>query len=110
MRVLVVLALLSGAVLAVCFSGPAATPSPAETAQSADASSPCRAPLTEMLWPFALMVGYISIDLKRQLQRRGFPSSKRNETFSDLVSLGDAAPPPARRRSGRDGPSDGHTR
>ena len=62
-----------------------------------------------MLWPVALMVGYISIDLKRQLQRRGSPSSKRSETFSDLVSLGDAAPPAADRQNGRDGPSDRHT-
>ena len=110
MRVLVVLALLSGALPAVCLGSSAATPGPAESALSADASPPCHAPLPVMLWPFALMVGYISIDLKRQLRRRGSRSSKRSETFSDLVSLRDVAAPTACEPPGRDGPSDRHAR
>ena len=36
--------------------------------------------------PAFLVVGYISLDLKRQLRRRGYPSADRRATFSDLVA------------------------
>jgi len=104
MRVLVVLALSSGAVLAMCLSCPAATPGMAQEAQPAGINTPSDF-LTDLLWPFALMVGYISIDLKRQLQRRGSPSSKRHEAFSDLISLGHA-PPAGNAPTRRDGRSE----
>ena len=38
-------------------------------------------------WPFLLSVGYISMSLKKQLRRRGYPTSDRTASFADLISL-----------------------
>lgn len=38
-------------------------------------------------WPLLLSVGYISMSLKKQLRRRGYPTARRSETFADLISL-----------------------
>jgi len=39
-------------------------------------------------WFVLPMLGYISMELKRQVRRRGFLSGDRAKTFSDLISLG----------------------
>jgi len=38
-------------------------------------------------WTFLLAVGYISMSLKKQLRRRGYPTCDRTATFADLISL-----------------------
>ena len=38
-------------------------------------------------WPLMLTVGYISMALKKQLRRRGYPGAEPTETFADLITL-----------------------
>ncbi|NIA22215.1 MAG: hypothetical protein GWP05_09700 [Anaerolineaceae bacterium] len=38
-------------------------------------------------WPLLLSVGYISMSLKKQLRRRGYPTAIRSDTFADLITL-----------------------
>lgn len=64
---------------------------------SAGDASPLQ--LLALLWPFGLMLGTISIDLKRQLQRRGTPADRR-QAFSDFVILGSRRPAGPDRASG----------
>jgi len=52
----------------------------------AEAPGRGRAP-ADSPWPLVLTVGYISMALKKQLRRRGYPGAERTETFADLISL-----------------------
>jgi len=66
----------------------------ADDSPDAAVTSPDRAAKLPLgrLWPGVLLVGYISLDLKRQLRRRGHLRSDRRDTFSDLISLDRPAP------------------
>ena len=52
----------------------------------AEAPGRGRAP-ADTPWPLLLTVGYISMALKKQLRRRGYPGAEPTETFADLISL-----------------------
>lgn len=84
MRLLFLLALAVGVLPGVCESSVAADAAPAVRP-----AEPPRAthPLLDLLWPGCLLVGYISMDLKRQLRRRGHHGDDRRQAFADLISL-----------------------
>ena len=46
-----------------------------------------------VLWPCGLFVGYISMILKRQIQRRGYPFGDRRQAFGDFISVQPSNPP-----------------
>ena len=109
MRFVPILALTAAALAVLADTGTAASARGAEAANSCAAKAPGAAPPhgglpagssaapatrihqdafpQETLWPLGLFVGYISMSLKRQVQRRGYPSGDRRRSFSDLVSL-----------------------
>ena len=82
------------AVLSVAFLALFLGASPVCAAIPADGSTVERATrLLESLfqlgipWPLLLVAGYISIELKRQVQRRGYHGGDRREAFSDLIRM-----------------------
>ena len=74
----------------------ATTPPCQAASQPSNAPSAASQPVSRdaPLWPYGLAVGYISIGLKRQLRRRGYPGNDRTQAFSDLISLRPDDDPP----------------
>ena len=94
MRIPVVSALTLGCVLVLALVGEAAPRPRGEQARSPQFRPAADSPLSR-LWPCGLLLGYISMDLKRRLRRRGYLFGDRREMFRDLISLDGAADRPA---------------
>lgn len=70
---------------AVCVAAPEA-PEAAPEVASAPADDSPGIPW-HFFWPGGLCLGYISMDLKRHLQRRGHEPAGRDRAFAGLISL-----------------------
>jgi hypothetical protein len=85
---------------AVCAAAPEAPEAATESVSAPDHSPGVP---WHYFWPGGLCLGYISMDLKRHLQRRGHEPAGRDQAFTGLISLnprprrgepsGSAAPP-----------------
>jgi hypothetical protein len=80
-----------------------AAPTPTCLCGSPKAPSP-HAPLYQLLGPCGFFVGYISMNLKRQIHRRGYLFGPRRAAFSDLLHL--HGPPDAAPKARPDRPSE----
>ena len=74
--------------LLACTGAAALAPSPETSPAPGVRSSapPARLPL-ELLWTGGLAAGYVSMNLKQNLRRRGHTDGDRRKRYSDLISL-----------------------
>jgi len=91
MRLAIVLSIFFALAVLVTSASAAVTPNDPQAATDLDerelpGDDSGRLPLGAP-WPLLLSVGYISMSLKKQLRRRGYPTASRSETFADLISL-----------------------
>jgi hypothetical protein len=64
----------------------AASPETSPAPEVRSPESPTRLPL-ELLWTGGLAAGYVSLNLKQNLRRRGHADGDRRKRYSDLISL-----------------------
>lgn len=86
----------------------AASPETSPAPEVRSPESPTRLPL-ELLWTGGLAIGYVSMNLKQNLRRRGHTDGDRRKRYSDLISLQKAPdqPPLPRTRDDQPGGSAG---